>query len=108
MPNYPFFGFKNRYFPYKYYNYSTYKKKYNPIDYISKTKSPYKELEEAPIPPSTNLDNEALSKGDQFFSILGIRLYFDDLIILALLFFLYNEKVKDEGLFLCLILLLLS
>lgn len=40
--------------------------------------------------------------------ILGIKLYLDDIIILSLLFFLYNEGVKDEMLFLSLILLLLS
>lgn len=40
--------------------------------------------------------------------ILGISLYLDDLIILGLLFFLYQEGVKDEMLFLSLILLLLS
>lgn len=40
--------------------------------------------------------------------ILGISLYLDDLIILGLLFFLYKEGVKDDMLFLSLILLLLS
>lgn len=40
--------------------------------------------------------------------ILGLKLYLDDLIILALLFFLYKEDVKDESLFIALILLLLS
>lgn len=40
--------------------------------------------------------------------ILGIKLYLDDIVILSLLFFLYKEGVKDEMLFLSLILLLLS
>lgn len=40
--------------------------------------------------------------------IFGIRLYFDDILILSLLLFLYEEGVKDEMLFICLILLLLS
>ena len=40
--------------------------------------------------------------------ILGIKLYLDDIIILGLLFFLYNEGVKDDILFITLILLLLS
>lgn len=40
--------------------------------------------------------------------ILGIQLYLDDIIILGLLFFLYQEGVKDEMLFITLILLLLS
>ena len=40
--------------------------------------------------------------------ILGISLYLDDIIILALLFFLYQEGVKDYMLYLALIMLLLS
>lgn len=42
------------------------------------------------------------------FEILGIELYLDDIIILGLLFFLYQEGVQDEMLFISLILLLLS
>ncbi len=40
--------------------------------------------------------------------LFGIKLYFDDVLILGLLYFLYNEEVKDEGLFLALIMLLIS
>lgn len=40
--------------------------------------------------------------------VLGIKLYLDDIIILGLLFILYQEEVKDEMLFISLILLLLS
>lgn len=42
------------------------------------------------------------------FEVLGIKLYLDDIIILGLLFILYQEEVKDEMLFISLILLLLS
>lgn len=42
------------------------------------------------------------------FQILGISLYFDDILILCLIFFLYQEGVKDQSLFISLILLLLS
>ena len=45
---------------------------------------------------------------DPIFEILGIQLYLDDIIILGLLFFLYQEGVQDEMLFIALILLLLS
>ena len=41
-------------------------------------------------------------------ALFGIKLYFDDVLILSLLFFLYKEEVKDEGLFLALVLLLIS
>ncbi len=40
--------------------------------------------------------------------LFGIKLYFDDVLILSLLFLLYKEEVKDEGLFLALVMLLIS
>lgn len=43
-----------------------------------------------------------------FFELFGLKLYFDDILLISLIFFLYNEGVKDEGLFIALILLLLS
>lgn len=45
---------------------------------------------------------------EPIFEILGLKLYLDDIIILCLIFFLYQEGVKDDMLFLSLILLLLS
>ena len=53
--------------------------------------------------------NKNISNGfEEFFEIFGLKLYFDDLLIIALLFFLYNEDVKDTYLYIALILLLLS
>ncbi|MBR3254946.1 MAG: hypothetical protein IKF97_01775 [Clostridia bacterium] len=43
---------------------------------------------------------------EPIFSILGINLYLDDLLILCILFTLYLNGVKDEMLFISLILLL--
>lgn len=48
------------------------------------------------------------SKDTVWLDLFGIKLYFDDVLILSLLFFLYKEEVKDEGLFLALVLLLIS
>lgn len=42
------------------------------------------------------------------FELFGIKLFFDDILIISLIFFLYNEGVKDQSLFISLILLLLS
>ena len=42
------------------------------------------------------------------FEIFGITLHFDDVLLICLLFFLYNEGVNDQFLFISLILLLLS
>lgn len=49
-----------------------------------------------------------IDKDQPIIEILGISLYLDDLIIMGLLFFLYQEGVKDETLFFTLILLLLT
>lgn len=45
---------------------------------------------------------------EYFFEIFGLKLYYDDILIICLLYFLYTEGVQDQELFLCLILLLLS
>jgi len=45
---------------------------------------------------------------DSIFEIFGIKLYFDDILLICLIFFLYNEGVQDQYLFIALILLLLS
>ena len=43
-----------------------------------------------------------------FFEIFGIKLYYDDILLICLIFFLYQEDVDDPYLFIALILLLLS
>ena len=48
------------------------------------------------------------TKDEALFEILGIKLYFDDILLLCLIFFLYTEGVQDQYLFITLILLLLS
>lgn len=45
---------------------------------------------------------------DECFEILGLKLHFDDLLIMCILFFLYQEEVKDSYIYIALILLLLS
>lgn len=62
------------------------------------------------IEKDKNTDNNEENNRDdrEFFEIFGIRLYFDDILILCLLYFLYKEDVHDEMLFFALILLLIS
>lgn len=55
---------------------------------------------------SDDFDND--SDNLDFFEIFGLKLYFDDILLICIIFFLYNEGVKDQGLFIALILLLLS
>lgn len=57
-------------------------------------------------------DSETLrsstESSEYFFEIFGLKIHFDDILIICILFFLYKEEVHDEELFLCLILLLIS
>lgn len=58
-----------------------------------------------------NVDDDRgfyVSTDEQVFEIFGLKLFFDDILLICILFFLYNEGVKDQGLFIALILLLLS
>lgn len=56
-----------------------------------------------------NLNFDFFSNSENpIIEFMGIKLYLDDLIIIGILFLLYNEDVKDEVLFIILILLLLS
>lgn len=52
--------------------------------------------------------SETFDASEAFFEIFGLKLYFDDILIICILFFLYTEKVQDQELFMCLILLLLT
>ena len=53
-------------------------------------------------------DSVSEPNNDYFFEIFGLKLYFDDILLICLIFFLYEEGVKDYELFISLILLLLS
>lgn len=98
MPRFPRYGF-----PFQY---------YNPYNYRPRTPA-YKSLslpeDVAPPPPEPPVqDKHTHTSEPVWLDLFGIKLYFDDVLILSLLFFLYKEEVKDEGLFLALVLLLIS
>lgn len=54
-----------------------------------------------------NIENRA-ERENTVFEIFGIKLYFDDILIISLILFLYNEGVRDNLLFISLILILMS
>lgn len=92
---------------------------YNPYYNMNYRKtSPYippKVIEEKPHKSTNETDCKSnaqnkskTSQEEPWLDIFGIKLYFDDVLILSLLYFLYTEEVKDEGLFIALILLLIS
>lgn len=55
-----------------------------------------------------NSNNKQKTKSTDYLEILGIKLHFDDILLILLIYFLYTEGVKDIYLFFVLILLLLS
>lgn len=55
---------------------------------------------------STNASSK--TENLEYFEIFGIKLFFDDILLICLIFFLYSEGIKDQYLFIALILLLLS
>lgn len=61
-----------------------------------------------PMDFSYKENSSSKTEDSPLFHIFGIDLYYDDILLVCLIFFLYQEGVKDEGLFLALILLLLS
>ena len=87
-----------------------YKKNYyNNIKYEninSNKKKPVSQKPDFPkaLPASQSTDQSA----EILFEIFGVKLYFDDVLIICILLFLYQEGIQDEYLFISLILLLLS
>lgn len=98
IPNYPYFGLPNY------------------IRYVSPPPPPPKP---AQVPPpqkkkivgptkKENNTNKFSQEAQPLLNFLGISLYFDDVLLLCIIFFLYNEKVNDPYLFFSLVLLLLN
>ena len=82
---------------------------------LDNTRKPYycENLKSNSFSNNENIEKGKFSKNlppnsDFVLDLFGLHLYFDDVLILGLLFFLYKEDVKDEGLFLALIMLLIS
>lgn len=59
-------------------------------------------------PPVEKREKKEEDESTPLFEIFGLKLYFDDILLLGLLFFLYSEEVDDMNLYIALILLLLS
>ena len=129
MFHFPYFGipYSNRYsrygYRYPYYSYknmrtninstcsthndsSIHNKKNNSHNNINKT---YTESNKISTCVTDNINNENNTISDSpLFQLFGINLYFDDVLLICLIWFLYDEGVKDDSLFMALILLLLS
>lgn len=97
-----------RFTPFNYpYNYPYYKYYNNYIKPIPKHEEKNSITDSSKISNTTN-SKETVNNEQAIFEIFGIKLYLDDLIILGILFFLYQQNVKDEMLYIILFLLLFS
>jgi len=106
MPKLPFFGYPN--FFYRNYRSYPYYQNISPRSNANRyNNSVFTSPESIHINKST-LNGIDKTIEEPFLEILGLKLYSDDILILSLIFFLYTEDVKDEGLFIALVLLLLS
>ncbi len=130
MYNYPFFSFP--YFrrypvnPNMYYNRSSLAvapSKQNPYDFSQGTKGSNNEKKHKPSTENKTTNSKASygfnfldsffhqtdrGEDESYFDLFGLKLYNDDLLLIGMIFFLYKEDVKDQYLFIALILLLLS
>lgn len=130
MYNYPFFGFpsfrRNYYKMPNYYNSNYYKTNQASKSFNNKTSINSNSNNNSQSSANTkkepnfsssiqteskkldfSCDNNFYNDAD-FFNIFGFSLHIDDLLILALLFFLYQEGIEDMYLYIALILLLFS
>lgn len=113
MFSYPYFKppYYNRYSRYGYYYPNTPYYSNTSNNQSIHTKNPYNDTvytEKVPKPKIEKNETSHKTEDSPLFQIFGIDLYYDDILLVCLIFFLYQEGVKDEGLFIALILLLLS
>lgn len=131
ISNYPYFGLPNylRYMnpePYRYVPPEPYARnrpfkppvnasKYNKNNYSTNTSSAVKssytnnrQEHSESLPRNFELQDRSFQGVQPIFNLMGINVYFDDVLIICILFFLYNEGVNDPYLFLVLVLLLMS
>lgn len=120
-PNFPF-PFYNNYSRMKKSSYNFPTSPINNSNYYAKNNTPKDSLSEFNMPywthtaPDENKnckDFEPQKKSnknnyDFLFDLFGLKIYSDDVLLVSLIYFLYSEGVKDDGLFIVLILLLLS
>lgn len=100
-------------YPYykNYHNYNSYYNHLNPYDENSNNSKYEHEPIKDKKKETSSLKETSLDKqinDEPLFEIMGIKLYFDDILILCLIFFLYQEGTDDSFLLIALVLLLMS
>ena len=126
IQNYPYYGlpnymnhlnnnsnnFANNSYNANYNNYknqvNTTNKSFNNYTNFEKKESCSKNFNNKKINGEISHLESTSSTYNPIFNIMGINFYFDDILILCIIFFLYSEHVNDPYLFIILILLLLN
>lgn len=109
MFNFPFFNYQYNYPYYRNYNrYYPFCNQPNPKVQAQKTEQQNSITNSKEISNTINHKTSSTRSEQAIFEIMGIKLFLDDLVILGVLFFLYQEEVKDEMLYIILFLLLFS
>lgn len=105
MFNYPYsrYFYNNNYYRYNN-NYNMQNKKNNNM----LVELPKKIQEERKEDNDNRLINSHKKNEDDCIDIFGIKLHFDDILLMLIIYFLYSEGIKDNYLFFVLILLLLT
>lgn len=105
--NFPYYGNSRYGYRFPRYNYNVSHNSYTSSNKNPKSNNNVKE-DSSSKTDSMNDGETRSSSCDFCFDFMGIKLYFDDILLICLILFLYNEGVKDQSLFISLILLLLS
>ena len=121
MFRYPYFGmpYYNRYSRYGY-RFPSYNSRYNnsSVNQYTKKQEEYTNTANSScnnsqnntdcVKVTQNTSCTDISNDKPLFNLFGIDLFFDDILLICLIFFLYQEGVKDDWLFIVLVLLLLG
>ena len=110
-------------FPFPFYKQHSYNMRPNPhmpdsntiIRPVASTNIPYCNTDSTSTKfnEKENLNYEQKNKSNKYnedylFDLFGLKIYSDDVLLVSSIYFLYSEDVKDDGLFMVLMLLLLS
>lgn len=105
MFNYPYFNYPSRFpnYNYKYYN------NYSKQNSANQNSSAKKHIDHINFPNNNNNKSQKEStNSSEYIDIFGIKLHFDDILLILLIYFLYTDGIKDMYLFFILVLLLLT
>ena len=104
MFNYPYFNYPSRFSNYNYKYYNNYSKQTS----SNQNSSAKKHIDQTNFPNNNNKSQKESTNSSEYIDIFGVKLHFDDILLILLIYFLYTDGIKDMYLFFILVLLLLT